>query len=186
MKTIIVRGGKFNHSISSKELSMGLRPFRNSPRNDDYALECGGAVGIDGSLQVIESLTRIDTSIITDGFPFPQFLPLVNVMIVCGLKKIYEWDGSSLTLMYTAAEAGGLWTAADFRDYVYMSNGKIAVVRNPESKVYSLSSTLPSSTSICNFNSQVIIGSPDVDGLGVDLMLPAGVITLTTSLSGTV
>ena len=47
-----------------------------------------------------------------------------------------------------------------------MSNSKIAVVRNAESNEYELS-TYPHASAICNFNGQVIIGSPDVAGLDV-------------------
>jgi len=57
---------------------------------------------------------------------------------------------------------GSTWTAVDFFDYVYLSNSKVAVIRDSASKVYSTTTTLPTATSICNFNGQVIIGAPDM------------------------
>jgi hypothetical protein len=41
-----------------------------------------------------------------------------------------------------------------------MSNGVVAVERNPESKVYALSTDVPICESICDFNKQIIIGAP--------------------------
>lgn len=107
-----------------------------------------------------------------------------NMIIVCGLLKIYEWDGTTLILKYTAAEAGSTWSAVDFYDYVYLSNGRIAVIRDAGSKVYALSATQPHATAICNYNGQVIIGAPDVDGLGASIVIPALPITVTTTQLG--
>jgi hypothetical protein len=136
-------------------------------------------------LQVIDQLTRMATATITDGFPFPQIFVFTNMIIVCGLKKIYEWNGTTLDLKYTAANAGGSWEAVDFYDYVYLSNGRIAVIRDAGSEVYAIDATQPHATAMCNFNGQVIIGAPDVDTLGVDMVLPAEPITVTTSQLGT-
>jgi hypothetical protein len=108
------------------------------------------------------------------------------VIIVCGLKKIYEWVGGALSLKYTAAAAGGTWSAIESGDYIYLTNGSIAVVRDAGSKAYALSSTLPHATAACNFNGQVIIGAPNEDGLGADIMIPAGVLTVTTSQQGSI
>jgi hypothetical protein len=167
MDITVAKGGKFNFVISSKHLAQGLRTSKRNPRNNDSLVTCAGAVGKDGVLQAIEALSRLTTTAITDTFPFPQIFVFTNMIIVCGLKTIYEWNGTTLTLKYTAADAGGTWSAVDFYDYVYLSNGKIAVIRDAGSKVYALSAVQPSATAMCNYNGQVIIGSPDVLGLGV-------------------
>jgi len=156
----------FSFLIAAEELAKGLRPLKRIPRDRKFLVESKGAVGKDGVLSTIDELIRIVTSSITDGFPYPQLFVFTNLIIVCGLKEIYEWDGSSLSLKYTAASAGGTWSAVDFFDCVYMSNGKIAVIRDAQSKVYALSAIQPHATAICNYNGQVLIGSPDVDGLG--------------------
>ena len=167
MEATVVRGGKFTFTIKSSHLTRGLRPSKRNPRNSDYLVTCNGVVGRDKALQALDSLTRLVTAEITDSFPFPQIFVFAHMIIVCGLKTIYEYAAGSLTLKYTAAEAGGLWNAVDFYDYVYMSNGKIAVIRNAGSKVYALDSNQPSATAICNYNGQVLIGAPDMQGLGV-------------------
>lgn len=186
MEATVVRGGKFTFTIGALQLSKGLRPSKRKVRNSDFLTTCQGMVGREGTLAAIDQLTRIATTTITDGFPFPQIFVFTNLIIVCGLKKIYEWNGSSLSLKYTASAAGGSWSAVDFFEYVYLTNGKIAVVRSATSKAYSLSSTLPHGTAACNFNGQVLLGSTDIDGLGVDIVLPTTPFSITANLLGSI
>jgi len=176
--------GNFTFTITAEQLSSGLRPSKRTPRDNKYLVESKGAVGRDGVLTAIDSLTRIATTSITDGFPFPQLFVFTNMIIVCGLKTIYEWDGSSLTLKYTASDPGGTWTAVDFYEYIYLSNGKIAVTRDAGTRAYSLSATLPFCSSACNFNGQVIIGSPDISGLAAGISVGSSAFSLTTSITG--
>jgi hypothetical protein len=185
MEISVAQGGKFTFTIKAKGLSQGLRTTKRNPRDSDFLTTCIGAVGRDGTLQVIDAFERLATDDITDGFPFPQIFVFTNIIIVCGLKKIYEWNGTSLDLKYTAADAGGVWSAVDFYDYVYMSNGKIAVIRDAGSYVYDIALTQPFASAICNYNGQVIIGAPDVPGLGASLMLSVSPITVGTSQLGT-
>ena len=184
MEIAVAQGGKFTLTIKTKELAQGLRPTKRNPRDNDFLITCIGAVGYDGVLQAIDQLTKMDTDVITDAFPFPQIFIFTNMIIVCGLLNIYELIGGSPALKYTAAVAGGTWTAVDLFDYVYLSNGNISVVRDPGSKLYALSN-LPHSTAACNYNGQVLIGAPDVDGLGSDLVIPVDPITLSILPIGT-
>jgi len=185
MDVTVAKGGKFTFTVKTEQLAKGLRPSKRKPRNSDFLITCSGAVGRDGVLQALDAVTRMATSTIIDGFPFPQIFVFTNMIIVCGLKTIYEWNGTSLDLKYTATDAGGVWSAVDFFDYVYISNGKIAVIRDAGSKAYTVSATQPSATAICNYNGQVIIGAPNVDGLGASLVLPASPLTVTATQLGT-
>lgn len=150
---------KFSFTINSPELCRGLRPSKRMPRNSKFLVESQGAVGKDGVLCAIDELTRIATTAITDGWPFPQIFVFTNVIIVCGQTKIYEWNGS-LTEMLTVT-AGSTWSAVDFYDYVYLSNGNVAVVRSAMDKTYSTTTDLPTAMAACNFQGQVILGAPD-------------------------
>jgi len=185
MDLTVVKGGKFNFVIGAGQLAKGLRPTNNKPRNSGYLLTCVGASGKDGVLQSVEAMTRMTTSVITDGFPFPQLFVLPGMIIVCGLKKIYEWSGSSLDLKYTATTAYGTWSVIAYYDYVYMSNGNIALVRDPNTKAYTVSSTLPHATAMCDYNGQVLVGAPDVDGLPANLVMGASPFELILSQQGT-
>jgi hypothetical protein len=183
MDTVVVKGGKFTFTFSAKELSRGLRPTKEIARNMEFLQECKGAVGFQGALSVLDSMSRIDTSVITDSFPFPQIFVFSYITIVCGLKKIYEWDGSNLSLKYTATTPGSTWSAVDFFDYLYLSNGKEAVIRSASSKVYALSTTQPKAMAMCNYNGQVMIGAPDV-GTGISELIVASPFIITTSITG--
>lgn len=179
------RYGNFSLTIGSEKLSRGLRPSKRSPRNAGYLVESQGMVGRDGVLQAIDVLTLSNGITIADAFPFPQLFVFTNMIIVCGAKQICEYDGTSLSLMYTAATTGGTWSAVDFYDYIYLTNGKIAVIRDAGSKSYSLSSTLPYASAACNYNGQVLIGAPSVSGLGASLTLAPTPPVATGTILGT-
>ena len=184
MEISVSQGGKFTFTIKAKELSQGLRPTKQNPRDADHLVICKGAVGKNGVLQVTDELVRMATELIIDDFPFPQIFVFTNMIIVCGLTKIYEWDGTALHLKYTTEVPGGTWSAVDFYNYVYMSNGKIAVVRDVGSYEYTATPLLPSASAICNYNGQVIIGSPDINKLELELSLIAPPIEVDTSIFG--
>lgn len=105
----------------------------------------------------VDGTTYLDG--INDGFPYPQIFVFPNVIIVCGETGIFEWDGSKVVRKLTVT-AGYTWYAVEFGDFIYMSNGTVAVTRDPSSKVYSVSSVLPAAGAMCNFNGQVILGDP--------------------------
>jgi len=186
MDTVIVKGGKFTFTLNHGEMARGLRPSKRMARNTEYLVECDGAVGIDGNLSILDSITKIATATITDGFPFPQIFIFTNMLIVCGLGKIYEWDGSSLVLKYTATMKGSVWSAVDFFDYVWLSNGSESVIRDAGSKVYAIDTTQPKAQAMCNYNGQVIIGAPDCVGLGASLALLANPLAVTMSQEGSI
>lgn len=157
----ILGDGSFTLKLGTEELAQGLRNTKRNPRNNKRLVECKGAVGLDGVLQVLSDLTDdvIDTSVITDSFPFPQVFVFTNVIIVCGMKKIYEYVAGSLTLVITASLGADLWSAVDFHNFVYMSNGQVAIQRRAEDGVYEEITTQPVANAICNYNGQVLIGA---------------------------
>ena len=159
----ILRDGTFAHTVKSDDLAAGLRPSKRTPRNSKYLVECVGAVGLDMVLQVIDDLEddRIDTSVITDGFPYPQIFILTYTVLICGQTDIYEWDGAAMTHVLGPVTSGQLWAVADFLTFIYMSNGEVAVTRDPQTGSYALTSDYPKFRAICNYNGQVVIGSPE-------------------------
>lgn len=157
----VFKNGKFSHIITGSKLSKGLRTNKRQARNNDMLVTCVGAVGRDNVLQVLEELSRVDTSVITDSFPYPQLFVLVRHVIICSQTKIYELVSGSLVEKISVT-AGSTWRVVDFLDWLYFSNGKVSVERNPQTLEYALS-TLPLATAMCNYNGQIIIGSPDVE-----------------------
>jgi len=151
------RGNSFALTISSEQLSRGLRPSKRVPRNSGFLIQCDGAVGKDGVLVALDQLTRMATDVITDGFPYPQIFVFTNMVIICSPTKIYEWVGGSLVEKLTVT-VGDTWSAVDFHDYIYMSNGVVAVIRDAMDKTYKIVTDLPVAKAICNFNGQVVVG----------------------------
>jgi len=158
---------RFSLTIKPEELIKGIKPYSKVPRNAKYLDECVGAIGFDGTLQTLEELSEISLPItgsesyISGSFPYPQIFVLTNLIIVCNSTTIYEKDGSTYDEKLVVT-AGSTWSLVDFYDYVYMSNGNVAVIRDAQSKVYSLTTELPTAMAMCNYNGQVIIGAPDV------------------------
>jgi hypothetical protein len=78
--------------------------------------------------------------------------------VVCGLTAIYEWTGSSLVLRLGSLTAGSPWSAVEFFDFLYLSNGSVAVTRRATDQVFSVDSTLPHAEALLNVHGQVMIG----------------------------
>lgn len=97
---------------------------------------------------------------IDDGFPYPQIFVFDKMIIVCSATKIYEWVNSVLVEKLEVT-AGATWRAEAFGEFVYMSNGRVSVERDPLTKIYALSDQ-PVASAICNYNGQIIIGAPGV------------------------
>jgi hypothetical protein len=152
------RDKTFTFTFSSEQLAKGLRHTKRNPRNSERLTVCKGAVGRDGILQILDELKRLDTSAISTNFPYPQIFVFIDLIIVCSSTKIYEWDGSALVEKLDILNAHSTWSAVDFYEYIYMSNGGVAVFRNSTSGVYTITESLPSANAMVNFNGQVIIG----------------------------
>lgn len=163
----ILPNGQFSFTIESGELMRGLRPSKRAPRNAKYLVECHGALGLDNVLSVLPQLEGdriVGAELAGVTFPYPQLFVFINLVIVATRSKIYEWDGTNLNLALDVTGSEGiLWAAVDFFEYVYMSNTKIAIRRKATDMIWEVAADLPTASSICNFNSQVLIGSPNVE-----------------------
>jgi hypothetical protein len=156
----VSRDGHFSLDILSEGLSVGLRGIEANPRNSSAMVELVGMVGIDKVLQTIDQLSSIDTSVITDGFPYPQLFILSNHILVCGQTDIYEYRNSVLEHKVTVA-AGTTWRVLDYIDYICMSNGNVTVERNYQTGIFAITSEQPTFYSSCDFNGQALISNPE-------------------------
>lgn len=121
-----------------------------------------------------------------DTFPYPQLFVGTNHIIVCYQTQIYEWVSGTLVLKITASVAGSTWTCVESHDYIYLSNGQVSIERNPQSNAYAETTLIPTAMSSCNFNGQVLLGSPDVATDGVDLVALDSIITVTVTPIGSI
>lgn len=155
----IAKDGSFSITLSSEQLAAGLRHASSSPRNSLYMVELVGIIGKDKVLQTLDELSELDTtSIINDGFPYPQLFILSNHVLVCGETKIYEYIEGSLILQITSSEAGCTWRVLDYVNYLCMSNGAVTIIRDPQTGLFSESSDLPTFHAACDYNGQAFLG----------------------------
>lgn len=160
----ILRNGKFSEVLDFHNLKKGLQKNENQPRNAlDGLSDLNSMIGKDNAFVTLSSLSRIDTDVITDSFPYPQFFNLTNYMLICGETKIYEYDGTTLTLKITASKAANVWKVTDFIEFLYMSNGAVAIKKDAQTLAYSETTVYPIVNAMCNFNGQVLVGGKGVD-----------------------
>src|SRR3990167_10372204 len=95
-------------TIGAEQLSKGLRPLKMMPNNSGYLINCNGAVGLDEMLVAVNALPRMNTDVVSDGFPYPQLFVLTNMILLCGKTNIYEYISGIWTLKLTVTE-GATW-----------------------------------------------------------------------------
>jgi len=154
----------FNYPIK-EHLAKGLSLTVNV-RNNPYLVEAVGCVPYDGVLKTVESFSRIDTSALGAVFPYPQLFVFSDVVVVCTETALYEYVSPVLTLKIGGLTAGTTWDALDFKTYLYFTNGKVAVIKSPTTGDYSITTDLPFATCCCDYNGQVLIGSPNTPATG--------------------
>jgi len=139
--------------------------LNNNSRNNPMLIQSVGAIPYEKQLQAIEQFTAIDvSSILNISHPFPQVFITSDFILICSIAAIFEYDGSSLTLKAAGVQAWGLWSVLDFKTYIYITNGAIALTRDPDTGIYSQitpSETLTYASCVCNFNGQILMGSPE-------------------------
>jgi hypothetical protein len=154
----VLRNGKFSEVLDFADLAKGLRRTENDPRNRPGFEDLNGLIGKDGNLVTLPVLTRLATTVITDAFPYPQIFNLRRYILVCGSTKIYEFDGTTMTLKITASVAGQTWSVLDYFDHIYLSNGSVVIIRDSQTNAYSESTSLPTALAACDYNGQAMLG----------------------------
>lgn len=145
-------------------ISKGLRPLQSTKYNLPYLVQSVGAIPREGLLVSLEQLSKLDVSSLpAQSFPFPQFFVLSGCTIVCTPGSIYEVDGVELAQKITGLPAGSTWSVVDFVTFVYLTNGSVAVVRDPDDCEFKISTELPFGTCLCDFGGQVLVGSPNCE-----------------------
>ena len=159
MKTL--NNGYFSDRWDTAQLAAGLRPTDKVPKGAKTLSICSGIIGIEGQLNTIPtlSISTLYSSplVIKDDFPFPQIFTLEKFIIVCNRTSILELTGAGLVSKATTV-GGELWSIASSHDFLYLSNGMVSLVRNPQSGEYE-STDAPVCSAILNFNGQIICGN---------------------------
>ena len=153
----------FSVTIDNKIIGKGLTS-NNNIRNNPMLVESIGAMPYNNVIQSVEEFTRVDTSgLAAQIFPYPQLFVLGDIIVVCTAQQIYEYDatGDTFTSKISGLSLGNTWDLVDFKSFILLMNGVVAVTKDPETGDYAVDSTLPPGNCICNFNGQVLLGGPD-------------------------
>lgn len=158
----ILPSGHFSYVIDGATLAKGLRANSANGRNSNALIQSTGAIGRDGVLQPVPAIVLSDlledALVIADDFPFPQVFAFDKHLIICNRTTILEWNYTQLTLEITVTQ-GELWEAISVDNFLYLSNGVVSVVRDPDKGTYAANSGAPVCSAICNFNGQVVCGN---------------------------
>jgi len=144
----------FVFTIEGGKLALGLRTNKEAPRDSGFLVECIGAVGRDDILCALDELSKMDLS--GFYFPYPQIFVLTKLIIVCTATEIYEWVDSALVLKLSGITKGHRWDLADYNEFVYLSNSKVAIRRDING-TYAATDELPVASAICNMNGQIVV-----------------------------
>lgn len=155
----ILRDGSFVLPIT--QLNMGLRKKENNPPNDPHLTDVTGAVVYEGILQSWPDFDPFDMTDVGGSFPYPQLFVFQDFILGCNETEIYEYVNDVWTLKITASVEGSTWCAVAIHDFAYLSNGRVVILRDAETKSYSESDEYPTAMAIYNFNGQLILGAPD-------------------------
>jgi hypothetical protein len=148
-----------------EHLAKGLAPNSN-PRNNPMLTESIGAVPYEKTLQALDVFSAIDTSSLTCSWPYPQLFVFSEVIIVCNNEDIYEYIvGTGLVHRCGPVTPGVPWVAEDFKTYIYLTNGHVAVTW--KEGVWALDTTVPFGSAICNYAGQALLGGPNNPFSGV-------------------
>ena len=155
----------YEYTIIFKDgLSAGLRQSKHNPKNKGALVQADGVIQKSKELFNLDELETFDISSIEScTFPFPQCFQLREWTIICTPTKIYTYDGSSLTSVYTSEE-GSTWTIADFYNFLVQTNGRELITLDPESGNWSkyFDCAIPYCLCICDVNGQIFVGGPEV------------------------
>ena len=152
-------------NIFDDGLVKGLRSTSKNMRNTQRLIKADGMFPEEGVLRAVESVTSIPgLTALGLVFPFPQLHVGQVHTIIMGPTEFWEYKSGVLTSVISGLTNNGLWTVADFYDYILITNGIEMVRRDAEShswEVY-VDENVPVSRCVAAVNGQLIVGSPDV------------------------
>ena len=146
----------FNYNI--KELfNKGLRPLEESPRNGSYLTAVSNARISEGGLIQADKLIR-DFALNEDA----QIFSTYKGLFILTKDTLYSYINSTLSSMLTSLTVGGMWSHADFGDYLLFTNGEVNLIRDPITGVFATDTgtVFPLAKCICAHRGRLILGGP--------------------------
>jgi len=148
---------KVNGFPLSRAFKKGLRPKIEMDHDPEYlSLATNIYLSKDGCFNA-EKFTR--TFALDEH---AQIFPTYKGVFVLTGSALYSYIAPTLTPLLTGLSIGGLWSCADFGEYVLFTNGSVNLIRNPTTGVFATDSgvVFPLATSICAHRGRLILGGP--------------------------
>lgn len=147
----------FSGGATSSAFSNGLRPREELSQSPAYLSRATNIyLSGDGCFDV-EKFTR--TFALNED---AQIFPTYKGMFILTKDTLYEYENAILTQLLTGLDEGGLWSVADFGDYILFTNGEVNLIRNPTTGIFSTDhgAVFPLARSICSHRGRLILGGP--------------------------
>jgi len=137
----------------------GLRPYERAPRDSAFLIECKGGIGRAGTFMTLPPLDlTIPVTFTTGGFPYPQIFVFIGHILIACQTEILEWDAPFAVSKISSLPIGSPWAAVEYNDYLYLSNGVVAVSRNTLDGTYQIDHSLLAAEALLDAHGQVMIG----------------------------
>lgn len=148
--------------IFKQGLTHGLRSNERTSKGVQTLIEALGLVPENDVMRSLDDLSETDLGLDV-SWPFPQAFELKGMTVVCSRSALYEYVDDSLTALITGLAEGTTWSFADFWPYVVATNGRVLVVRDPQTGEWAEyeGCELPYCLCVENLNGQLVIGAPE-------------------------
>ncbi len=133
----------------------GLRPKEELDHNKGFLSQADNVyLSEDGSFHA-EKFTR--TFALNES---AQVFPTYVGIFVLTSTTLYLWNGATLTSLLSGLTAGGLWSVADFGEYVLFTNGSVNLIRDPTTGVFATDAgvVFPLAKCMCAHRGRLILG----------------------------
>lgn len=151
--------------IFKEGFGKGLRATEFNPRNNQALVTCEGVFPEFGVLHPVEEFTQTDLTGITTAYPYPQVFTLSERIIACTATAIFQLENGSWASKISGLTEGVTWSVADYGDYIVLCNGSHIITINLETGLFVdfTGLSIPSGSSICSSESQLIVGASAVN-----------------------
>lgn len=145
----------YNHKFHDL-YKKGLRPLEDVDYNGKFLTLAQNVKPSPAGLIDIEKYVR--SFVLNED---AQIFVTYKEIYVLTSTQIYKVSGSSLISVSTTTTAGGLWSCADFREYIVFTNGLVTAIRNITTGVFAFDAgtILPISGCCCNYRGILMLGA---------------------------
>jgi hypothetical protein len=147
----------FSGGTTSSAFSNGLRPKEELSQNPAYLSQATNIYLSEDGCFDAEKFTR--TFALDED---AQIFPTYKGVFVLTKDTLYGYENAILTQLLTGLIKGGLWSVADFGDYILFTNGEVNLVRNPTTGIFTTDNgtVFPLARCICAHRGRLILGGP--------------------------